>query len=609
MSRRRGFALAILALVLGVLAWLAWSFIGGALQLRSAANQITAGAANNDASAVTQGAEQAESAMERIHGGAWSPPMRAASLIPWFGTSVRDLQLMANGGLSDTRAFSIIAPAYRGDLYKDRKVNLDSLDSLLKAAGASTTDLTQAMTAFGSVKANGPAGRFLGTARDDAVAGNSLALLASSQLAPAREQVLDALGRAGTKNYMIPFQNTAQMRAPGGAPLSAVVLSFTDGKLSIPFNGYIGRDAFKGHPTINFKQISPAPWLEPGGVSYVNAAVHPDWRYAGEDLIRAWNTAKSPKVSGMIGLDTRAIGAMLRATGPITVDGYGELTADTFGQKVLEDAYQQFGSEDRAQRRELNDQVAAIMISKILGGDPRLLAKAAVEMGKEIPGRHLQFHFTDPALQQIALNNGAAGKVDVTPKSDVVGFYSRNRNQSKVDVYSRRTLSSKVVIAADGSAQVTQTLDVNNDTPSQLSSTERVGYVTAWSANEWFFYLPDKASDGAIKTPAGYKQPKEYADGLGRRVLVTEGTISPQDSANLAFSYTLPAGTFTAPDGGIDYNVELNPQPLQNAPKITIQVTAPANLACSGSAWSGSGSSATYSAPLDAIREATLNCS
>ena len=46
--------------------------------------------------------------------------------------------------------------------------------------------------------------------------------------------------------------------------------------MTIPFNGYIAGDAFKGHPVIQYKPASPPPWgADAAGLGFVNSGRTP----------------------------------------------------------------------------------------------------------------------------------------------------------------------------------------------------------------------------------------------------------------------------------------------------------------------------------------------
>lgn len=601
---------AVIAIPLIFIAWFVISMAVGAFQLAGAASLFKSGYATKDAAAIKQAGSQAASGMARIDTAMSSPPIRIAAFIPWVGAAVSNTQQFVGAGNDVVQAAVPITETFDPQIYRDGAVNLTALDALLQQVPALNSSLKSANEQLANVTNFGPLGGTFADLRDQAQAYVGLGEFATGRVAPQRELILDALGAKTPQKYMIAFENPAQLRAPGGAPLSAAILQFDKGKMTIPFNGYIAGDAFKGHPIIKFDPVSPPPWGEAAtGLGFVNSGAHPDWRLAGEDLIRAWNTAKDPKVDAMIGLDTRAIEALIRATGPIEVEGYGTLTADNFAQKVVTDAYLDFQSDQKV-RQGLNDKVATVMIGRLMSGDLQTLASAAVALAAEAPGRHLQMRFQVPGLQQLAVEAEAAGEVYQTAGSDTVGFFSRNRNMSKVDVYSKRDMVSNVTVNADGSAKVEQVLTVKNDVPADLDSSLKIGYTTPWSANEWFFYLPIGATEPQIQAPDGYKKPSTHPDGLGRIVASTEGMIAPQATDVIKFSYQVPAGTFTREGGGYAYNTQLNPQPMQQSVALSINVSFAAGAKCTSSPdWQATSNGASWSGEQSIRRTLNLECS
>lgn len=612
--RQRPWTLLFVVVAIGIpvlfYTWFTWSMVSGGLQLRSAASELKSGYANKDAAEIANAAQQADTGMSRINTAMWSIPLRLASTVPWYGTTISNVQHLSSAGAQVTSAMVPVAQKFDPNLYHDGTINLPALDALLAQLPALSPAIGAAREDLNAVSESGPFGGLFAQARDTGMAFADLGEFAADEVAPQRPLILDSLGAKTPQKYMIAFENPAQLRAPGGAPLSAAILEFDKGKMTIPFNGYIAGDAFKGHPLIQYTPASPPPWgADAAGLGFVNSGAHPDWRLAGEDLMRAWNTAKDPKVDAMIGMDTRAIESLIRATGPIEVEGYGTLTADNFAQKVVTDAYLDFQSDQKA-RQGLNDKVAQVMIGRLMSGDLQTLASAAVALSAETPGRHLQMRFENPGLQKLAVSGESAGEVYQTPGNDTLGFFSRNRNMSKVDVYSQRDMVSNVTINADGSANVEQTLTVKNNAPSELDTNAKIGYTTAWSANEWFFYLPIGATDAQIQAPSGYTKPKTHPDGLGRVVATTEGTIAPQATDTLTFTYRIPAGTFSLNGGGYRYHNQLNPQPMQQDVNLSLNVRFADGAKCtSNPGWTATSDGARWTGQQSIRRTLNLECS
>lgn len=600
----------VIALPLIFIVWFVVSLVVGAFQLVGAASLFKSGYATKDAASIREAGSQAGAGMDRINAAISSPPMRIAAFVPWVGAAVGNAQHFVSAGNDVVQAAVPITQTFDPNIYSNGAVNLAALDQLLTQVPELNSALKSANEQLANVTDFGPLGNVFAGIRDEAQAYVGLGEFATGRVAPQRELILNALGAKTPQKYMIAFENPAQLRAPGGAPLSAAILEFDKGKMTIPFNGYIAGDAFKGHPIIKFDPASPPPWGEAAaGLGFVNSGAHPDWRLAGEDLIRAWNTAKDPKVDAMIGLDTRAIEALIRATGPIEVEGYGTLTAENFAQKVVTDAYLDFQTDQKV-RQGLNDKVATVMIGRLMSGDLQTLASAAVALAAEAPGRHLQMRFQVEGLQELALEAQAAGEVYQTPGNDTVGFFSRNRNMSKVDVYSQREMVSNVTVNADGSATVEQVLTVKNDAPADLDESLKIGYTTPWSANEWFFYLPIGGTDPQIQAPQGYKKASTHPDGLGRVVASTEGMIAPQATDTIKFSYKVPAGTFTREGGGYTYSTQLNPQPMQQSVALSINVNFVDGAKCTSSpGWQATSNGGSWSGEQSIRRTLVLECS
>lgn len=590
--------------------WFTVSIVVGAVELVGAASLFKSGYADKNATAVADAGEQAGSGMNRINTAISSPPVQLATHIPWIGAAIENSIHTTNAANNVVQAAVPLAQNFDPNIYRDGQINLKAMDALLAELPQLNDAINRSEQDMRQIANFGPASTLFVRAQTEGLAYLNLAGFVTEKVAPQRQAILNALGANGPQRYMVAFENPAQLRAPGGAPLSATILQFDNGLMTIPFNGYINGDAFKGHPLIQYKPASPPPWGATGaGLGYVNSGAHPDWRLAGEDLIRAWNAAKDPKVSAMIGMDTRAIEALIRATGPIEVEGYGTLTADNFAQKVVTDAYLDFENDQDA-RQGLNDQVAKIMIGRLMSGDLRTLAQASVALLAEAPGRHFQARFQQPELQQLALDAWAAGEVFMTSGNDTVGVFSRNRNMSKVDVYSDRRLVSNVTINADGSATVEQRLTVTNNVPADLDTAEKIGYTTAWSANEWFFYQPLGATEQKLSAPEGYTQTRSYPDGLGRTVTVTEGMIAPQQTAELVFSYRMPAGSFRQSDQPYRYQTQLNPQPMQQQVELEINVRIAEGASCNtGTDWQAASDGASFSGQQSIRRTLSLECS
>lgn len=617
-----GVAIAV-GTIFAIFVWISWNLYSSVSLAKSAAAEASQAAQRGDTEQLRVAVEELNTAAEGIQSVAWSAPVTVVSHVPYLGRSVQDFQHFADAGVDAAQAARIVAPAYKSNIFANSTINLQTVDSLLAALPGASKQLDQATTSLQQVQGDGIAGGLITKYRNDALAGIATAQVAANQLAPNRAAVLDALGANGPKRYLIPLLNDAQLRASGGAPLSVAIVQIDNGKISIPFNGYVNGKAFKGHPPIQYTSIDPlacqskndcgdAPlWgAPPDGVSFVNSSANPDWRMSGEDLIRAWNTAKNDNISGVMALDTKAIESILGVVGPVQTAAYGEVTQDNFQDLILQNAYEEFAG-DQHQRQDVNDEIGQAVIAKLLNGNAATLMQTIDVLVQDGQGRHVQVYMTNPALEQAVQTLGLGGVVQTGQGFDGVSIYSRNRNQSKVDVYSHRDIASDVVLNADGSATVTQTLNVKNDATERGDNPDRIGYLTGWSANDWFVVLPNGATNASLKAPSGYTDVTVHPDGLGRQVMATTGKIAPGGTAQLVATYTLPAGTFSTADGGLKYQTYLNPQPVQNPTtgSVTVQLPEGSSGCIASPQWNLGSGSANWSGDLTTSEQMWISCS
>jgi hypothetical protein len=402
----------------------------------------------------------------------------------------------------------------------------------------------------------------------------------------------DALGANGIKRYLIAIDNQAEMRASGGAPLSLVLVEFDNGRITIPIKGQTSTQLF---PPVN----RPVTWYGPGGnpffatnprtAPFVVTNTHPSLLTSGREMAGAWAGGDYPKVDGVITLDLTAIGAMLDATGPIQSEAYGEVTGEKLGQILLIDAYAKFGQEDADARQAANQQLLDDLLTKLLSGDA--LVPAAQAVASTAPGRHFQVWADNSKLEQLAITAGAAGEVKDPETGDWSAMYTQNGNQSKVDVFQQRNVVVNVQLEADGSARVTQQMNVTNATPADrpaLGTFGKIGYETTWLKEAYIMYVPDKAINYGVNYPAGFavrpfKNHKQFGrgfadDGYGQKIVRVVGWTPPGGQASVSVSYQLPAGTFTTSDKAapLAYTLRADPQSIWLNSTITVRVTPPA---------------------------------
>jgi hypothetical protein len=135
-------------------------------------------------------------------------------------------------------------------------------------------------------------------------------------------------------------------------------------------------------------------------------------------------------------------------------------------------------------------------------------------------------------------------------------------------------VTQTVQLRADGGADVVQTLNAVNDSPTTLNRRLRSGYLTAWSRSAWYFYLPAGAKVTAFERPRTYTD-ATVTDSLGRTLKQTIGWIAPRSNATITLRYSLPAGTFGS-GTSLRYSLTADPQAVWPEVTFRLKVFPPA---------------------------------
>jgi hypothetical protein len=589
-----GFVLWLQAGLLYSIASLAFGGYGLQSHLSAAAD----GALSGDYDEALAASDAAQGSVNQLRRSVGTTQVDLMGRIPGVRVAVANWRLAAGaaGDIADSTGGLL---SLYGDLsgkgggpkiFSNGAIDLARLSDLPQRTTTAVDQLDRAHDQLSSIRAESAGASMLGRVRDKALKEMKPVQQAVGALASIAPVLPDALGANGVRRYLVAIGNQAEMRAAGGAPLSLVLVEFDNGRIAIPIKGQTSTQLF---PPLN----APVTWWGPGAnpffpgnprnAPFVVTNTHPNMLFSAQEMAGAWEGGQYPPVDGVVTLDLTAIAAVLDATGPMQSEAYGTVDGSKLGQVLLIDAYQSFGQDDATERQAANQKLLDDLLTKLLSGDD--LVAAAQAIASTAPGRHLQLWMHNPALEQLALDSGAAGAVADPGTGDWSALYSQNGNQSKVDVFQQRNVLISAQLAEDGSARVTQQMTVTNATPSDRPAEGtfgRIGYETMWLKGAYMMYVPDEAVNFGATYPSGFtvrpfKNHPQLGkgwvdDGFGHRLIRIVGWTPPGAQTVLSVSYELPAGTFTTgEDGQLEYRLQAEPQSLWNDSVLTAQVTAP----------------------------------
>ncbi len=257
----------------------------------------------------------------------------------------------------------------------------------------------------------------------------------------------------GTRSYLFSGLNDAELFGSGGAPLNGSCGATGPGRADHPrlgfgINGIEPRQ--RALPLGRLRGACPGIGPAPSTRSRTRTTT-PISASPVQTCRAAWNALDLTEVDGVITIDVAAVAAVLNATGPVSTQAFGEVTADNVIRTLLVDAYRDYpdwpvesnsGSAGRQRRTPVG----------VIDGlrDPRTALRAARALWDVIPGRHVQAYMADPALQSVVSALGADGALS-EPSGDVLGVFLQS-GPSKLAIFQQQRIERRVQIAADGSA-------------------------------------------------------------------------------------------------------------------------------------------------------------
>lgn len=147
------------------------------------------------------------------------------------------------------------------------------------------------------------------------------------------------LGSEGSRDYLLIFQNNAEIRATGGMPGSWAQVHAEDGRLRMVKQGTAGDFPMAAEPVLPLTEEEVAVYGKEIGTYFQDPGFSPDFPRAGA-LWRAHWDRRFPNtpIDGVIALDPVGMSYLLDGTGPVTVDGRS-LTSENLVEELLSRPY------------------------------------------------------------------------------------------------------------------------------------------------------------------------------------------------------------------------------------------------------------------------------
>ncbi len=513
--------------------------------------------------------------------------------VPVAGGAVTDVRHLVDALDQATSIAEIGADLYpdvlqSDSLVQDGQVDLDQVDRILQGINQAGLHLHAANEDLDAVSGSTPlVGPKILDARDLARERLDPLRTTYDEAAPVLDALPDVLGSDGPRTYIVAIMNPAEQRYSGGATLTLVPLTLDDGSFEFG-STFTNEDVSANNEgIIKWPKVKGNPFHVPGKTRLVSATFSPNWSQSGEELLRAWQATYDQKCDGVIAVDLQALARLMSLTGPVQAEGVGELNAGNLVQ-TLAGSYDKYN--DPVQRRAINAAVVPAFREKLFQGGQ--FVKKFQVLSDAAKGRHFALYFRDPRLQDAFVKRHLAGDLSPTDH-DYLGVFTQNTNASKSDYWQHRIVDSDVTLKADGSADVTLKVTVQNPSPPWVhgdipdpADDPRFGYYTRWAGNSIAVFLPRGAE---VKGQARirnvpFKPIMRHV--LDRPYFNRKVLLEPGAEATLTVSYRVPDAA-TVDGDSLTYDLSIDPQSIvvPEAVNVTLHVPEGYGLSSTPIGW------------------------
>ncbi len=276
------------------------------------------------------------------------------------------------------------------------------------------------------------------------------------------------LGSEAPRNYVIMFQNPAEVRPLGGTALSFAVINMDQGRIQLTDTVPAGFENF----LVGGGNVVPIPpgveaLYGPGafGAFIANSTIRPSFTSAAEITQATWIRDRGYAIDGVISIDPVALGYMLRATGPITLSTGDVLSSETVVPLLLNQLYQRFNTGDNVADNAAQDVVYGEAVGATFGAltggalDPIQLVSALMQGWEE---RRVMYWSAHENEQATIASFGLNGELPVSDEAtERIGVYFNDNVGSKLNYYLNQAVTlSTGACRDDGRANYRVSIDL-----------------------------------------------------------------------------------------------------------------------------------------------------
>lgn len=396
----------------------------------------------------------------------------------------------------------------------------------------------------------------------------SIKSVASSltQFQPFIELLPDLLGNPEPRNYLILFQNDAELRPTGGFMTAYATMSVLKGKITPG----VSQDIYTLDNAFTQKVPAPDPIKKYLPLVYNwnlrDMNLSPDFKVSMDTFTKYYSQVPgAPEVDAIIAIDTEVPVRILEILGPIGVPGYGgKFSADPDPRcdgecpqviYELENIITRPTYEIREGRKSILGPLMNSMLANMMGSPKAKWAEFFTVFSESINEKHLLMYFFDEEKQAAVESLGAAGRI-VNYEGDYLHINDTNFAGAKSNLFVEQDVEHEISIQDDGSVSTKLILTYKNPAPGSNCNLEAGQLCLNGLLRDWIrIYVPKGSKLTAAR---GFEVDLVATEDLGKTVFDGFFTLAPESVQKLELEYTTPAGTV---GDGSDYKLLIQQQP------------------------------------------------
>jgi len=346
------------------------------------------------------------------------------------------------------------------------------------------------------------------------------------------------LGSDKPRHYLLLVQNNAEARATGGIPGALVVLTADKGKVSLSAESS-ATELGTFNPPVSVDAEQQRIYTDRMGTFMQDVNFTPDFPTSATTALKMWEQKKGERLDGAISIDPVALGYILDATGPVTLQDpqvqamtTGKLPTQLSGKNVvktlLSDVYAQI--KDPKAQDVYFAAVAKEIFSALTSGKGEAKSLLA-GVGKGVEEHRVLLWSADTGEESVLGKYTLSGSISgPSVPAAQFGAYFNDGTGAKMDYYVKRTVQLvQQCTTADGYGTVKVRITSTNTAPAD-AATSLPKYVTG---------------GGAYGVPPGTAQSNVIVYGPAQANVET----ATQDGKNVPFGAQLhderPVGTLS----------------------------------------------------------------